>query len=208
MGALSVKKRRIKRPLERRPRKAVPPLPPAPRRSDLQWWRLLLRPMALLPAGLSICASLIGLVAVWNGAVPSIAAAAASGGQNPLLGPFVLSNEGSLLTFKDVITVCSFDHLVWSGESVGGVEPSGMSVSHPQPHGSLFPGQSVTVDCDIIYRFHNFSKFHITANLASARVQVTVRYEKLFLEQVFRSQHFCWTPTPPDGHQWVLCDHL
>jgi hypothetical protein len=96
----------------------------------------------------------------------------------------------------------------WTGGDVRGVTLSQMDTAHPQSHGAVAPGRSVTVDCMVISSMQNFSKLHLTGDLVSMRAQIGVKYSTLFIERSLTSQHFCWMPTPPSGHQWVLCDTL
>jgi len=120
----------------------------------------------------------------------------------------VIKNEGSLLAFHDVMTTCTFDKMEWNGTGIGGTTLSQMSTDHPQPHGEVAPGRSVVVDCMVISAMRNWTKLHLTGDLLSMRAQIVVRYRTLMILRTFVSQHFCWTPTPPEGHQWELCDQL
>lgn len=203
-----MKKRRFK---QRRAQQRVqtPPSPsPPPPREHRRWWSLLLRPKLLLIEIPSAIATFVGFVVWWNQAVPTIVSPAASPDAPPLAAPFTIENQSYLWTFNEVTTTCTFDNLVWANKESGGTELSQVAMSHPQPHGKISPGRSVAAECLIISAMHDWTKLHLTGDLVSARATIVVNYHVLGIPRTFTSQHFCWTPTPPSGHQWELCDQL
>jgi hypothetical protein len=170
----------------------------------------MLQPKLLLIEIPGLVGVILGFFAIWFQAVPTVVPPSGLGDTLPLAAPFTIENRGWLFDFNDVTTTCQIDKVVWDNASSDppGISIPGMTDRSPQHHAEIATGRSVAAGCMIITAMKNISKFHISGDLASARAQITVKYTKLFIERTYVSQHYCWTPTPPAGHQWVLCDSL
>jgi hypothetical protein len=168
----------------------------------------MLQPRMLLieiPGAILVAAGFVGF---WLGAIPEVAPPTVSGDMQPLAVPFVVTNKSSLLNFQHVQTTCRGDQAKWANAS-GMIMPDGLSVSHPQGLGTLEVGISAQVNCNLILSMRDWTKFHMTGDLDSIRIQIIATYRLLYLiPKTWESSHFCWAPTPPSGHQWSVCDAL
>jgi hypothetical protein len=207
-AALSVTKKRT-RQLPRGQKQQIPPPPPQnPPKEHRKWWWLLLQPKLLLIEIPSLIGGITALAVLWNSAVPTILPPQNVSRENPLLAPFVIKNEGWLLTFREVTTNCRFDRLGWPAYMTNnGWFMAAVNDNHWQPGGSVFPGRSVTVNCAVFTKATKSSQTqNMFATLISARAQVAVHYYVIWLfSREYISQHYCWSAQNP---QWVLCDSL
>jgi len=124
----------------------------------------------------------------------------------PLATHFVIANHSPLLALQNVTTTCVFDRLIWSVNNDPAL--SGISTDHPQPHGEIGLGKSAKVDCIAIMQMRNWSKLQLNGDLVSMRAQIIVNYTTSYISRTYASEHFCWEPTPPSGHQWSVCEGL
>jgi hypothetical protein len=166
----------------------------------------LLRPKALFVEVPSAIAVYFGYALIWSGTIPTIVPPNASGDMQPLATPFVIANHSPLLALQNVTTTCVFDRLIWSVNNDPAL--SGISTDHPQPHGEIGLGKSAKVDCIAIMQMRNWSKLQLNGDLVSMRAQIIVNYTTSYISRTYASEHFCWEPTPPSGHQWSVCEGL
>jgi hypothetical protein len=192
------------------------PAPPKPPRQ--KWHRRLLQSIQLLFAKkavwgltvsigvlLGILTSIDEIIEDWDNAVPTISPPGDSGDALPLDAPFIAQNNSSF-EFKNATSDCTFDNLRWDTDQP--VAISRLDLSHPQPNRTIRPGKLIDIDCVAISKLNNFSKFHLSGNLISMRGRIILKYSVLGIPRTFKSAHYCWQPTPPSGHQWVVCDSL
>jgi hypothetical protein len=199
----------VKKNRPRKPRRQPPPkkqaLPPQfPRKPGRLWWRLLLQPKALLIEIPGAILVFVGFVSLWNMAVPTVLPPSVSNDENPLVAPFVIENRGSVLALNQVSASCNIDKTEWSAGSGITVRPEYAD----RPKGTIHIGQSALVDCAIATRMPNWPRADANNRLVSARAQILVNYSTFFIPRTFLSTHYCWTPIPPAGHAWLVCDQL
>ena len=200
-----MKKRRIKQIQSGLRAQTLINRPAPPPKERRRWLSSLLQPKLLLIEIPGAFAVFVGFVALWNQAVPTIVPPTTSGDVTPLAIPFVIENQSSLWTFDEVTTTCTFDQLVWVNQT--GTPMDSIFLEHPKPSGKISPGRSVTASCFLVTAMHS-TALRFSGNLASARATIVVNYKIFGIGRTFTSQHFCWVPTPPSGHQWELCDRL
>jgi hypothetical protein len=116
----------------------------------------------------------------------------------------VLEQRGDFLTpLHNVTTTCTFDKMEWTGGAVALCCPKWRRRIHNRTE-RLPPSLG---DSRLLGNLLD-ARLHLTGDLVPMRAQIAVKYSTISIERSFTSQHFCWIPTPPSGHQWILRDHL